>query len=178
MSHQMKLNLVVGFKVPLILWNAARQTQGQYTLKKSGDPHLYPGTFEQDPSGPTELWCITVSQDEWANWVILQDPEETASVSVAELITEEREGLELGEIDDWSVVRSVASQKCEEVVLDAPGMPTAEDTNLLVDFQLIDYNRRHDPCKGDVTFQGFSYGLLTFLLKDFLDQQYKGGADR
>ncbi len=61
------LNLVVGFKVPLIPWNVAGQTQGQYTLKKSGDPHLYPGTFEWDPSGPTELQCITVSQDEWSS---------------------------------------------------------------------------------------------------------------
>ncbi len=72
------LNLVVGFKVPLILRNAAGQTQGQYTLKKSGDPHLYPGTFEQDPSGPTELQCVTVMQDEWAKWSILQDPEDVA----------------------------------------------------------------------------------------------------
>ncbi len=46
-------------------------------------------TFEQDPSRPTELWCITVMQDEWSKWVILQDTEETASVSMAELMTEE-----------------------------------------------------------------------------------------
>ncbi len=58
------LNLVVGFKVPLILRNAAGQTQGQYTLKKSRDLHLYPGTFEQDPSGPTKLQCVTMMQDE------------------------------------------------------------------------------------------------------------------
>ncbi len=105
------LNLVVGFKVPLILQNAAGQTQGQYMLKKSGDPHLYPGTFEQGPSGPTELRCIMVSQDEWAKCLILQDLEDIASVSVAELITEERGDLEPSEIDDRSVVGSVAYQK-------------------------------------------------------------------
>ncbi len=172
------LNLVVGFKVPLIVWNAAGQTQGQYTLKKCRDPRLYPGTFKQDLSGPTELQCITVSQGEWAKWSILQDQEDVASVSVAELITEERGDLEPGDIDDRSVVGSVTSQKCEEVVLDALGMPIAGDTNPLVDFQLLDYERRHDPREGDVTFQGFSYSLPTFLPKDFLDQQYKGGADR
>ncbi len=76
--------LMVGFKVPLILHNAVGQTMGEYTLKKSGDPHLYPGTFELDPSGLTELQCVTVTQDKWAKWSILQDPEDVASVSVAE----------------------------------------------------------------------------------------------
>ncbi len=40
------LPLIVSFKVPLILCNAAGQTMGEYTLKKSGDPQLYLGTFE------------------------------------------------------------------------------------------------------------------------------------
>ncbi len=61
--------------------------------------------------------------------------------------------------------------------MDVQGMPTTGGTNPLVNFQLVNYERRHDPCEGDVTFQGFSYGLPTFLPKDFLDQ-YKGGADR
>ncbi len=51
-------------------------------------------------------------------------------------------------------------------------------TNPLVDFQLVDYERRNDPRTGDITFQGFSYGLLlTFLPKDFLEK-YTAGADR
>ncbi len=40
------LPLMVSFKVPLILRNAVGQTMGEYTLKKSGDPQLYPGTFK------------------------------------------------------------------------------------------------------------------------------------
>ncbi len=60
-------NLVVAFKVPLILRNVTGQTQGQHTLKNSRDLHLYPGTFEQVPSIPTELQCITVEQDEWTD---------------------------------------------------------------------------------------------------------------
>ncbi len=40
------LPLIVSFKVPLILHNAAGHTMGEYTLKKSGDLQLYPGTFE------------------------------------------------------------------------------------------------------------------------------------
>ncbi len=58
------LPLIVAFKVPLILCNAMGQTMGEYTLKKSGDPHLYPGTFEQDPSRLTELWKATVTQQQ------------------------------------------------------------------------------------------------------------------
>ncbi len=96
---------------------------------------------------------------------------------MAELMADEHEGLELGEIDDRLVVKSVTSQKCKEVVMDAPGMQTTGGTNPLVDFQLVDYERRHDPREGDITFQGFSYGHMTFLPKDFLDK-YPGGADR
>ncbi len=36
-------------------------------------------------------------------------------LSVAELMADECEGLEPGEIDDQSVVESITSQKCEEV---------------------------------------------------------------
>ncbi len=97
---------------------------------------------------------------------------------MAELMPEDCGIWSPGEIDDQSVVRSVTSQTCEEMVLDAPGMLIAGNTNLLVDFQLLDYEKRHDPCEGDVTFQGFSYSLPTFLPKEFLDQQYQGGADR
>ncbi len=57
--------LFLAFKVLLILQNATGQAQGQYTLKNSGDLRLYPGTFEKDPSGPTEMQCINVEQDEW-----------------------------------------------------------------------------------------------------------------
>ncbi len=159
------LNLMVGFKVPLILCNATGQTMGQYRLKKSGDLHLYPGTFEQDPSGPTELQKVTMTQEEWAKWSILQDLEDAASVSMAELMPKDCGDLEPGEMDDQSVARSVTSQKCEEVVMDRPGMPIVGNMNLMVNFQLLDYERRHDPCEGDVTFQGFSYGLPTFLPK-------------
>ncbi len=91
---------------------------------------------------------------EWANWSILQDPEGVASVSMAELMPKDCGDLELGEIDDQSVVKSIASQKCKEVVLDTPGMPIVGNMNPLVDFQLLDYERRHDPRKGDVTSKG------------------------
>ncbi len=65
-----------------------------------------------DLSGPTEMQCINVEQEEWAKWVILQDDtEEVGLVSVAELLTDAHEGLEPGEIDDRLVVSSIASQK-------------------------------------------------------------------
>ncbi len=96
---------------------------------------------------------------------------------MAELLTDVREALEPGEIDDWLVVSSIASQKCMEVVLDVPGMPTAGGTNPLVNFQLVNYKRRNDPHEGNITFQGFSYNLPTFLPKEFLDK-YLGGTDR
>ncbi len=172
------LPLIVSFKVPLILRNAMGQTMGEYMLKKSEDPHLYPGTFEWDPSGLTELWKVTVTQQQWAKWSILQDPADAASVSIAELMPESpHEGLEPGEIDDQSVTGSVASQKHKEVVFDQPGMPVAGSTNLMVNFQLLDYERRYDLRPRDATYQGFSYSLPTFLPKEFLEQRFQGGAD-
>ncbi len=101
---------------------------------------------------------------------------EAASVSVAKLLTDEQEEMELGEIDDQLVVSSVASQKCEELVLDMQGMPTM-GTNPMVNFQLVDYKRRNDPWGEDITFQGFSYSLPTFLPKDFLEK-CSAGADQ
>ncbi len=61
-------------------------------------------------------------------------------------------------------------------MLDAPGMPTAGGTNPMVDFQLVDYERRHDPRKGNITFQVFSYGQPT--LAERISGQVSGGADR
>ncbi len=58
--------------------------------------------------------------------------------------------------------------------MDSPGMPIAVDTNLLVDFQLLDYERRHDLCEGDVTFKGFSYGLPSFCQKTSWTSSTKG----
>ncbi len=42
------MKLFLAFKVPLILWNATGQTQGQYTMKESRNLHLYLGTFQRD----------------------------------------------------------------------------------------------------------------------------------
>ncbi len=86
--------------------------------------------------------------------------------------------LELGEIDDQSVTGSVASQKHEEVVFNWPGMLVVGSTNPMVNFQLLNYERTHDLRPRDATYQRFSYGLPTFLPREFLDQQYQGGADR
>ncbi len=66
-----------------------------------------------------------MTQQAWADWAILQDQPEGASVSVAELMPETLQDSELGEIDDESVAGSVASQKHNEVVFDQPGMPIA-----------------------------------------------------
>ncbi len=82
------LPLIVVFQVPLILRNAVGQTMGDYMLKKSGDPQLYPGTFQRNPTGYTELQRLTMTQQAWANWAILQHLPEEASVSVAELMPE------------------------------------------------------------------------------------------
>ncbi len=111
------LPLIVAFKVPLILHNAAGQEMGDYMLKKSGDPQLYPGTFEWMP-GYIELQRLTMTQQAWTDWAILQDLHEEASVSVAELMPETPWDLEPGEIDDESVAGSVTSQKHDEVVHD------------------------------------------------------------
>ncbi len=100
------------------------------------------------------------------------------SVSVAELMPETPRELEPGEVpDDESTAGSLASQKHDEVVLDQLGMPPAGRMNLMVDSQLLDYERRHDPRPRDATYQGFSYSLLTFLPKDFLQQHLHAGAD-
>ncbi len=40
--------------------------QGQYMMKESGDPHLYPGTFKREMGPPKEMQLIKVKQDEWA----------------------------------------------------------------------------------------------------------------
>ncbi len=40
------LPLVLPFQVPLNLCDAAGKAMGDYTLKQSGDPQLYLGTFE------------------------------------------------------------------------------------------------------------------------------------
>ncbi len=100
--------LFLAFKVLLVLQNAAGQTQGQYMVKESGNPHLYPGTFAKEPDYPEEMQLIQVKQDEWAKWGILQDDLNEAPVSVAELLNENREGLEPGELDDQSVVSQAA----------------------------------------------------------------------
>ncbi len=87
---------------------------------------------------PKEMQLISVKQDVWAKWKILQDNPDEAPVSIAELLTDKWEDMELGEIDDRLVASSVAYHKCMELVLDMPGRP-AMGRNPLVDFQLIDY---------------------------------------
>ncbi len=71
----------------------------------------------------------------------------------------------------------MASQKHNEVVLDQMGMPIEGRVNPMVDFQLLDYERRQDPLPRDATYQGFSYGKPTFLPTDFLEQHFHAGAD-
>ncbi len=56
---------------------------------------------------------------------MIQIPNE-AGVSVAELVETEQGELELCEIDGQSALGSITSQKCQEVVLDTPGMPVLE----------------------------------------------------
>ncbi len=170
------LPLIVPFKVPLILCDAAGE-MGDYTLKKSGDPQLYLGTFERLP-GYIEVRKLTMTQQAWTNWAILQDLPEEASVSVAELMPETPQDLEPGEINDESVAGSVTSQKHDEVVFDQLGMPIVGCMNPMVNFQLLDYERRHDPRPRDATYQGFSYSLPTFLPKEFLEQHFQGGANQ
>ncbi len=55
---------------------------------------------EREVDGPKEMQLISVKQDEWAKWRILQDDLDEVSVSVAELLTDKWEDMELGEIDD------------------------------------------------------------------------------
>ncbi len=54
------------------------------------------------------------------------------------------------------------------MVLDTPGMPALQG-NLLVDFQLIDYERRNNPRPKDPTYKGFSYGKATFAPEEYLE---------
>ncbi len=103
--------LFLAFKVLLVLRNVAGQMQGQYMMKESGDLHLYPGTFEREMGPPKEMQLIKVKQDKWAKWGILRDDPNEAPVSVAMLLTDEQEEMELGEIDDRSVISSATSQK-------------------------------------------------------------------
>ncbi len=114
-------------------------------------------------------------QDEWSKREILKDDPNEAPVSVAELLNEEWEELEQGDIDDWSVVSSAASQKCTELVLDTLGR-SAMGRNLLVDFQLVDYERRNDPQPTDASFKGFTYGRPMFLPREYVEW-YPQGAD-
>ncbi len=78
--------LFLAFKVLLVLRDTAGQMQGQYTVKESGDPHLYPGTFQKEPGYPEERQLIQVTQEEWSKWEILQDDLNEAPVSMAELL--------------------------------------------------------------------------------------------
>ncbi len=85
----------------------------------------------------------------------------------------------MGELaNEESTAGSVASQKHNIVVFDQMGMPIEGHKDLMVSFQLLDYERRHNPCPRDATYQGFSYGHPTFLPKEFLDQHFHAGADR
>ncbi len=106
------MKLFVAFKVLLVLRNAGGQPQGQYMVKESGNLHLYPGTFAKEPDYPKEMQLIQMNQDEWVKWGIPQDDPDEAPVSMAELLNKDREGLELGELDDRSVISSTMSQKC------------------------------------------------------------------
>ncbi|MCP4543152.1 MAG: hypothetical protein GY832_39060, partial [Chloroflexi bacterium] len=110
---------------------------------------------------------------------MLQDERPEAAVSVTALMPDPAAQLEPGEVvaDDASAAaESVASQKQEEVVIDRTGK--TRDGNPMVDFQLLDYERRHEPRRQDPTYKGFSYGEPKFLPKDFIEQHYRGGADR
>ncbi len=78
-------------------------------VKESGDPHLYPGTFQKEPGYPEERQYITVMQEQWVKWEIVQDDPNEAGVSVAELLDGGTEELEAGEIDDQSLISSAAS---------------------------------------------------------------------
>ncbi len=62
------------------------------------------------------------------------------------------------------------------MVLDTLGMPALE-RNLLVNFQLIDYERRNNPMPKDPTYKGFSHGEATFAPEEYLEL-YAKGADR
>ncbi len=173
--------LVVPFEVPLRLHDAAGKPMGEYVMQESGDPQLYPGTFEKAPACQTMTQLVITRQD-WEKLSILQDEPEGASASVADLMQDATGQLEPGEIaadvpDDASVAAgSVASQKQTEVVVDQPGQ--ARPRNPMVDFQLLDYERRHEPRQKDPTYKGFSYGPPKFLPQSFLEQHYLGGADR
>ncbi len=160
------LPLVVKFQVPLKLCDVTGKSMGDYRLTESGDPQLYLGTFERLP-GHIHLRKLDMTQQEWTEWTVLQDIPEEASVSVAELMPETPRELEAGELldDESATGSSVVSQKQDEVVFDQMGMPIAGCMSLMVDFQLLDYERRHDLRPRDATYQGFSYGLPTFLPK-------------
>ncbi len=134
------LPLILPFQVPLNLHDAVGKSMGDYKLKDSGDPQLYLGTFEK-LSGYCQMQKLEMTQQEWTNWVILQDEPEGASVSIAELMPETLRELEAGELpdDESAIASSVASQKHDEVVLDQMGMPIEGRTNPMVDFQLLDY---------------------------------------
>ncbi len=54
--------LFMAFKVLLVLRG---QPQGQYTVKESGDPHLYPGAFQKEKGYPAGRQYIQVSLEEW-----------------------------------------------------------------------------------------------------------------
>ncbi len=170
--------LVIPFEVPLNLHDAAGKPMGKYKLKEAGDPQLYPGTFKRMQTCH-QMRPLELTRKEWTNWKVLQDDEEGASVSVAELMPETPRELEQGELadDELNIASSVASQKHEEVVLDQMGMPSGR-ANPMVDFQLLDFERRQNPCPRDATFQGFSYCQLTFLSKEFLERHFQDGANQ
>ncbi len=173
------LPMVVPFKVPLELHDAAGTSMGEYKMHEAGDPHLYPGTFAREPTCQT-MHSLDMTRQEWTEWAILQDEPEGVSVSVAELIPDVPRDVELGELvnDESVIASSVASQKQEEVVLDQLGMPVEGRRNPMVDFQLLDFERRENLHPKDPTYKGFSYGHLTFLPQDFLEQHFQVGADR
>ncbi|MCP4547320.1 MAG: hypothetical protein GY835_12755, partial [bacterium] len=139
---------------------------------------LYPGTFAAAPA-LKKMMQLMLTRNEWESLPILQDEPAEASLSVAAMMPTET--LEPGELtepaDDASVIaRFVASQKQEEVVVDVVGK--ARPRNPMVDFQLLDFERRHQPRQKDLTYKGFSYGPPRFLPQSFLQQHYTGGADR
>ncbi len=146
-------------------------------VKESGDPHLYPRTFQREQGQPKEMQFINVNQEMWSKWKILADDPNKVGVSIVELIGTDQRDLQLGEIDARSSLGSIASQKCQELVLDTLGVVPKLERNPLVDFQLIDYERRNNLRPRDPTYKGFSYGEPTFVQEEYLEL-YTKGADR
>ncbi len=86
------------------------EPKGQYHPKVSGDPLRYSGMFLPDVD--LEMKFIEMTMEQWLTWDILQDElEDDAVLDIMEVVQQESEELENGEIDTSLVPASSTSQK-------------------------------------------------------------------